>query len=327
MINVLSLFSGIGAFEKALSNLNIPYNLLAYCEIDKYASKSYSAIHGVSEELNLQDVTKVDSLDILDDVDFITYGFPCQDISNAGKQRGFTDEEGNRTRSGLFFEALRIIEEFQPKFAIAENVKALTSKKFTEEFKTVLESLEEAGYNNYWQVLNAKDYGIPQNRERVFIISIRKDIDKGFTFPTPIPLELRLKDLLEDEVDEKYYLSEKMLEKLTYNENVKDSDIVKVANLNKGGQKGDVISPEGTSSCLTVTDYKQPKQIAEPIKIRQATKSGYSEAYSGDSVNMEQLNSKTRRGRVGSGVAQTLTTSCNQAVVLSKDEIDDFLDN
>ena len=137
MLNVLSLFSGIGAFEKALSNLDIPYNLLAYCEIDKYASKSYSAIHGVSEELNLQDVTKVDSLDILDDVDFITYGFPCQDISNAGKQRGFTDEEGNRTRSGLFFEALRIIEEFQPKFAIAENVKALTSKKCSEDVKTV----------------------------------------------------------------------------------------------------------------------------------------------------------------------------------------------
>ena len=146
MLNVLSLFSGIGAFEKALSNLNIPYNLLAYCEIDKFASKSYSAIHGVSEDLNLRDVTKVDMLDILDDVDLITYGFPCQDISNAGKQKGFTDEDGNRTRSGLFFEALRIIEDFEPKFAIAENVKALTSKKFTEEFKTVLESLEEAGY-------------------------------------------------------------------------------------------------------------------------------------------------------------------------------------
>lgn len=325
MLNVLSLFSGIGAFEKALDNLGIPYNLLAYCEIDKYASKAYSLIHDVPEEKNLKDVTKVDILDILDDVDLITYGFPCQDISNAGKQKGFTDENGERTRSGLFFEALRIIEDYNPKFAIAENVKALTSKKFSEEFRIVLESLEEAGYNNYWQVLNAKDYGIPQNRERVFIVSIRKDIDKGFTFPDPIPLELRLKDLLEDDVDEKYYLSEKMLEKLTYNKNVKDSDIVKVANLNKGGQKGDVISPEGISTSLTATDYKQPKQIVEPIKIREATKSGYAEAYPGDSVNMAQPNSKTRRGRVG--VAQTLTTSCNQAVVLSKDEIDDFLDD
>lgn len=214
MLNVLSLFSGIGAFEKALTNLGISYNLLAYCEIDKYASKAYSLIHDEPEEKNLHDVTKVDWLDIDERVDLITYGFPCQDISIVGKQKGFTDENGERTRSGLFFEALRIIEEFEPKFAIAENVKALTSKKFTEEFKIVLESLEAAGYNNYWQVLNAKDYGIPQNRERVFIISIRKDIDKGFVFPSPIPLELRLKDMLETNVEEKYYLSDAILKKL-----------------------------------------------------------------------------------------------------------------
>ena len=211
MLKVLSLFSGIGAFEKALDNLGINYNLLAYCEIDKYASKAYSIIHNVSEEKNLKDVTKVDILDIDEDVDLITYGFPCQDISNAGKQKGFTDENGERTRSGLFFEALRIIDDYKPKFAIAENVKALVSKKFSEEFKTVLESLDEVGYNNYYAVLNAKDYGIPQNRERVFIISIRKDIDKGFEFPEPVPLELRLKDMLEDEVDEKYYLSDNTL--------------------------------------------------------------------------------------------------------------------
>lgn len=287
MLNVLSLFSGIGAFEKALDNLNIPHNLLAYCEIDKFASKSYSAIHGVSEDLNLQDVTKVDSLDILDDVDFITYGFPCQDISNAGKQKGFTDEDGNRTRSGLFFEALRIIEAFEPKFAIAENVKALTSKRFTEEFRIVLESLEEAGYNNYWKVLNAKDYGIPQNRERVFIISIRKDIDKGFDFPNPVPLELRLKDLLEDQVDDSFYLSDDIVDKL-------------------------VLKP---------IDHKAP------LKIKEAVKSGYSEAYPGDSVNCNYLNSKTRRGRVGkNGIANTLTCQDEQAVVLESDDIDDIDD-
>ena len=127
MLNVLSLFSGIGAFEKALTNLGIPFNLVGYCEINKYASKAYSIIHDVPESMNLQDVTKVDWLDIDETVDLITYGFPCQDISNACKQKGFTDEDGNRTRSGLFFEALRIIEDFKPKFAIAENVKALTS--------------------------------------------------------------------------------------------------------------------------------------------------------------------------------------------------------
>ena len=211
MLKVLSLFSGIGAFEKALTNLEVDFDLIGYCEIDKYASKSYAAVHGVSEEMNLWDVTKIDTSKLPKDIDLVTYGFPCQDISVAGKQKGFQNEDGSLTRSGLFFEALRIIEDTKPKIAIAENVKALTSKKFSEQFKTVLQSLEEAGYNNYWKVLNAKDYGIPQNRERVFIVSIRKDIDNGlFEFPKPFPLEKRLKDILEDEVDEKFYLSEKM---------------------------------------------------------------------------------------------------------------------
>lgn len=208
MIKLLSLFSGIGAFEKALERQGIEYQLVNYCEIDKYASKSYSLIHNVSEQMNLGDITKIDTLDMDDNVDFITYGFPCQDISLAGKQKGF-EQNGELTRSGLFFEALRIIEGTKPKVAICENVKNLTSKRFSKEFSIVLQSLEEAGYNNYWQVLNAKDYGIPQNRERVFIVSIRKDIDNGsFEFPKPFELELRLKDMLEDQVDEKYYLKD-----------------------------------------------------------------------------------------------------------------------
>lgn len=324
MLNVLSLFSGIGAFEKALSNLHIEHNVVAYCEIDKFASKSYSAIHDIPETMNLHDVTKVDWLDVVEDVDLITYGFPCQDISNAGKQKGFTDENGNRTRSGLFFEALRIIEEFKPKFAIAENVKALTSKKFTEEFKIVLESLEEAGYNNYWQVLNAKDYGIPQNRERVFIISIRKDIDKGFSFPQPIPLELRLKDLLEDEVEERYYLSEDMVNKLV----VKpiDRDIRQIGYIKKSEngtkhQSNIVYDSESISRTLTAVYYKSP------LMIKEATKSGYAEAYPGDSVNCNYLNSKTRRGRVGKdGIVNTLTCQDEQAVILDE-TLDDVLDN
>lgn len=342
MLNVLSLFSGIGAFEKALKNLGIPYNLLAYCEIDKHASKAYSIIHNEPEEKNLKDVTKIDILDIIDTVDLITYGFPCQDISNAGKQKGFTDENGERTRSGLFFEALRIIDDYKPKFAIAENVKALTSKKFSEEFKTVLESLDEVGYNNYWQVLNAKDYGIPQNRERVFIISIRKDIDKGFTFPGPVPLELKLKDILEDNVDEKYYLSDSQYEGL-----------VKTT-FHQASLKCRLLDTEGVSSTCLARDYKDPKlvcvdksinkpQIIENancitaredrgisrrkaegtavIEVREATTKGYAEAYPGDSVNLEHPNSKTRRGRVGKEVAQTLTTSCNQAVVVPSDMV------
>ena len=206
-MKVLSLFSGIGAFEKALDILEIPYELVAYCEIDKYASKSYAAIHSVSEEMNLGDITKVDAKKLPKDIDLLTYGFPCQDISLAGKQKGLFNEDGSQTRSGLFFEALRIIEETQPKVAIAENVKNLTSKKFSEQFKIVLDSLEAAGYNNYWQVLNAKDYGVPHNRERVFIVSIRKDVDTGtFKFPEGFPLELRLKDVLEETVDSRFFL-------------------------------------------------------------------------------------------------------------------------
>lgn len=167
MIKYLSLFSGIGAFEKALENLHIPFELVGYCEIDKYASKAYSLIHNVSESMNFGDITQLDEKQLPDDIDLITYGFPCQDISLAGKQKGFEDENGNKTRSGLFFDALRIIEECQPKIAIAENVKNLTSKKFSEQFSIVLNSLEGAGYNNYWKVLNAKDYEVPQNRESI----------------------------------------------------------------------------------------------------------------------------------------------------------------
>ena len=185
--------------------------MVNYCEIDRWASLSYSMVNQCSESLNLRDVRTVTAETVRDrQVDLITYGFPCQDISIAGKQQGFVNDSGESTRSGLFFEALRIIKELRPRYAIAENVKALTSKKFRSEFATVLSSLEDAGYNNYWSVLNAKDYGIPQNRERVFIVSIRKDVDKGdFQFPEKEPLILRLRDMLEpaESVDEKYYLS------------------------------------------------------------------------------------------------------------------------
>ena len=305
-INVLSLFSGIGAFEKALDRKGIGYNLVNYCEFDKYASKSYSAVHGVSEMLNLGDITKVNISELKPySADLITYGFPCQDISNAGKQRGF-EHNGQLTRSGLFFYAAAIIGRIQPKVAICENVKALVGKKFTKEFETVLSTLEDMGYTNYWQVLNAKDYGIPQNRERVFIVSIRNDIDKKYEFPTPIKLELRLKDILEKQVDEKYYLSEKMIAGfLKHNEKH-----------NKKGT-GFIWKPktdEDIANCLRANASLAPTDNS--IAVREATKKGYAEAYEGDSINFEQPNSKTRRGRVGKQVAQTLTTSPQIGVVI-----------
>lgn len=214
MIRYLSLFSGIGAFEKALQRLKIPYELVGYSEIDKYASKAYSLIHNVPETMNYGDITKIDEK-LLPDIDLITYGFPCQDISVAGQQKGMLNDNGSKTRSGLFFDALRIIKHTQPKVAIAENVKNLTSKKFSEQFKIVLDSLEDVGYNNYWTILNAKNYEIPQNRERIIIVSIRKDIDTNvFEFPEPVKLKTKLLDLLEDEVDERYFVNPKKVKAL-----------------------------------------------------------------------------------------------------------------
>lgn len=324
MIQFLSLFSGIGAPEKALDKLGVEYNLVNYCEIDKYASKSYSAIHNVPESKNLGDITKVDT-GKLPHIDMICYGFPCQDISLAGLQKGLFNEDGSKTRSGLFFEALRIIEDTKPAVAIAENVKNLTSKKFAEQFDIVLNSLDNVGYNNYWKVLNAKDYGVPQNRERVFIVSIRKDLDTGmFKFPEPFELELRLKDLLEAEVDEKYYLSKlkDFFIKNSFDMEAKgngfrfsphvqnNAEIAKTITTHNGGRMDDnfILDIDSDSPFFKFDSTNS-------IAVREATKSGYAEAYEGDSVNLEQPNSKTRRGRVGKGVAQTLTTSPQQGAV------------
>lgn len=302
MVKLLSLFSGIGAFEKALKNLGIEYELAGFSEIDKYAVKSYCAIHGVDESMNLGDITKIDEKKLPRDLDLITYGFPCQDISLAGKQKGLFNADGTQTRSGLFFEALRIIEGTQPKIAIAENVKNLTSKKFKLQFDIVLRCLEAAGYNNYWKVLNAKDYGIPQNRERVFIVSIRKDIDDGsFEFPKPFPLQLRLKDMLEEQVDEKFYLSDKAMHGfIRHNENHEakgtgflwkprnldghasalrangalrptDNTIMQVAQIHKGGnnpQSGRVYDADGISPAM---DTCQGGNRMPKIAIREAT--------------------------------------------------------
>lgn len=311
MIRLLSLFSGIGAFEKALTNLEIPYELVNYCEFDKYASKSFSLIHNVEESLNLGDITQVDEKQ-LPPVDMITYGFPCQDISLAGKQKGFTDENGEKTRSGLFFDALRIITHTHPKIAIAENVKNLTSKRFTEQFQIVLSSLEDAGYNNYWKVLNSKDFGIPHNRERLFIISIRKDIDTGiFEFPHPFELKKTLKDFLEKDVDESFAMADDKIRPLLIDFQCDDVEPFNTMN-------------DGT--CRTIKNQyfknsqanfiKQTDQGAICVVVRTNNKKGYEIAEEEvDSINFNRINSKTRRGRVGHGVAQTLDTSCEQAVL------------
>ena len=246
MVELLSLFSGIGAFEKALTNLHIPFHLVNYCELDGHASKAYSLIHGVSESLNLGDITKVDESLLQNNIDMVAYGFPCQDISIAGKQKGMISNNGTFTRSGLFFEALRIIKHTRPKIAIAENVKNLVGK-FKNQFEVVLSLLEDAGYNNYWAALNAKDFELPQNRERVIVVSIRKDVDSNiFTFPQPVSLKTRMKDFCDDEVDEKYYLSDNMIKYITTEVDwqgsksaVVNKEIASTINTSEGSRRAD----------------------------------------------------------------------------------------
>lgn len=200
-LKVLELFGGIGACSKALERLGIDYEIADYVEIDKYAVASFNAMHGTNFEP--QDICKWNK-DIK--VDLIMHGSPCQDFSVAGKGAGGDKDSG--TRSSLMYETIRIVEKLKPKYVIWENVKNLLSKKHKHNFDAYLETMEQLGYKNYYQVLNAKDYGIPQNRERVFTISIRDDIEKEFIFPKKQELKLRLKDMLEDTVDEKYYLSD-----------------------------------------------------------------------------------------------------------------------
>ena len=203
-ITVNELFSGIGAQRKAFERLGIPHEVVGISEIDKYAIQSYEAIFG--ETRNYGDICTTPRLDY---ADLWTYSFPCVDISVAGNQKGIS--EG--TRSGLLYQVQRLLEVAKkegtlPKYLLLENVKNLVGKKFKSQFDNWLFYLDQLGYDTYWQVLNAKNYGIPQNRERVFAVSIRKDLNQTFEFPKAKVLTKRLADILEDEVDEKYYISQ-----------------------------------------------------------------------------------------------------------------------
>ena len=320
-LKILELFGGIGACSKALERLGIDYEIADYVEIDKYAVKSFNAIHNTNFEP--QNITTWDK-DI--EVDLIMHGSPCQDFSLAGKQAGGDKDSG--TRSSLMYETIRIVEKLKPKYVIWENVKNLLSKKHRHNFDAYLETMEQLGYTNYYQVLNAKDYGIPQNRERVFTVSIldnqtEKDekislIVKDFRFPEKKELKLKLKDMLEDEVDEKYYLSDKQL---NYVLDMKDVALKSGRNINDR-----IVNPQiaKTISCRGAVDQRadvtnfmidecdeelKVKDIKEmSLLIKNATKQGYLEAYDGDGVNISSR-MKYQRGNVQKESIQTITTS------------------
>lgn len=223
-IKILELFGGIGALTKAFKRLRIPYRVVDYVEIDKYAVKSYNAINGTNFEP--KDICEWDK-DI--EVDLIMHGSPCQDFSLAGKQAG--GDEGSGTRSSLMYETVRIVEKLKPKYVIWENVKNVLGKKHKHNFDRYITKMRMLGYWSYYQVLNAKDYGIPQNRERVFVVSIRDDVIcygcqlYNYQFPPKQELKLKLKDMLEEEVEEKYYLSNELTNTFAFRNESNNSNV------------------------------------------------------------------------------------------------------
>lgn len=291
MIRILELFGGIGACTKAMERLGIEHEIADYVEIDKYAVKSFNALHDTNYEP--QDICEWDK-DM--PVDFIMHGSPCQDFSIAGKQAG--GDEGSGTRSSLLYETLRIVEKTRPKVVLWENVKNLLSAKHKPNWEKYCKRMEELGYRNYAKVLNAKDYGIPQNRERVYTMSIRNDIPGPFKFPEPEPLTKKLKDVLETDVDEKYYIKDAT--SLTVGTNfdtINGGAIGKMHDISRrayhedaiapamhtcgGGntepkivartdahQKGGVYDSSSISPTITATTYKQPTQVATDTTLR-----------------------------------------------------------
>ena len=288
-LKVLELFGGIGACSKALERLGIDYDIADYVEIDKYAVASFNAIHNTNFEP--QDICKWDK-DV--EVDLIMHGSPCQDFSLAGKQAGGDKDSG--TRSSLMYETLRIVEKLMPKFVIWENVKNLLSKNHRHNFDAYLSAMEHLGYTNFYQVLNAKDYGIPQNRERVFTISIKNSGVVNFEFPPKQELKLKLKDMLEDNVDEKYYLSGKQIESIKYSSYVSNQRR---------------IQEKDYCDTLCARDWKDPNQKideGDKILIKNATKQGYLEATDGDGIDISSR-MQYHRGNVQKENIQTITTS------------------
>ena len=322
----LDLFAGIGGFRLGMESAG--HECVGFCEIDKYARASYKAIHNTKGEIELHDITAVsdESIRGIGSVDIICGGFPCQAFSIAGNRRGFED-----TRGTLFFEIARFASILRPKYLFLENVRGLLDHDGGATFETIIRTLDELGYDVEWQVLNSKNFGVPQNRERVFIIGHLRGTSGRKVFP-----------LSGDGAS------------IT----CEQPKINKVGNIRKKGksQSGDVVSIDSLAPTLcSTTTQKDPLKVLieneikqfgilqpnfnqcgvvyetdgiaptirayqggglEPkIRVKEATSKGYAEAEVGDSVNLSHPNSKTRRGRVGKQIANTLLTGESQGVI------------
>jgi DNA (cytosine-5)-methyltransferase 1 len=303
-LRLIELFAGYGSQALALENLGVEFEHYLAVEFDKYAIASYNALHGTN--FKTQDITQLKDLNVVETniYDYIvTYSFPCTDLSLAGKRGGMSRD--SETRSSLLWEVERLLSSSKelPQILIMENVTAIHSVKFNEDFKVWLDFLTSLGYSNQWQDLNAKDFGIPQNRDRTFLVSILGDYQ--YEFPKPKELEIKLKDLLEEEVDDKFFLSDKM---------------VKVLSLvtEKYDRQKDFKPHEEPYETIakTVTTRAGSRPPDNYIKIPEATIKGYSEAYEGDGIYINRPYQK--RGVVQKQMIQTIKTSIDDIAVVTK---------
>ncbi len=282
MITVLSLFSGMGASERALENLNIEHKILNYCEINPDVAKAYSLLHNVPENLNLGDVAELHGRAAHKGVNLVTYTFPLDDITDPEAKRVFFDGHGRKTRGGLFFDALRIIYKAQPDIAIAETLGKLANPSYSPILDVVLRGLDWAGYKTYWKVLNARDYGIPQSRERIYLISVRKDLadETRILFPKKVPLTTCMGDFLEKKAPKSSYLPRKITDTRKLIRPVPESKvgIMHIADFNYYGnaQLDRVYSPDGVCPTLTpITGGGREIKIREVKHYRKLTLKEY----------------------------------------------------
>ena len=212
-IRLATMFSGIGSIEHALKRLNLKEEIVFACDNDKYVKQSYFANYEIAESSWYDDVKNIDGNKYIDKIDLLVGGSPCQSFSMVGKRKGFDD-----TRGTLFYEFARVVKESQPKVFIFENVKGLVNHDKGNTFEVIKETFKELGYKFKYRLLNSKDFGIPQHRERIFVIGF-KDHSIDFEFPEPISLEYKMQDFLEDYIDSKYYLKEKGIKFVTSTKN------------------------------------------------------------------------------------------------------------
>ena len=206
VLNVATLFSGIGAVEQAFNRLKLKTNIVFACDNNKFVKQSYFANYDITEDNWYTDILNLNAEKYKNKVDILVGGSPCQSFSSVGKRKGLEDDRGN-----LIYEFIRVVQESDPNVFIFENVKGLTTHDNGKTWKDIiLPEFESIGYHIYYEILNSKNYGIPQHRDRLFVVGFRKKVD--FSFPKPIPLELKVPDLLEDNADEKYYLGRKGFE-------------------------------------------------------------------------------------------------------------------